>query len=121
MGPENQPDYVNAVVEIATELSANELLLQCQLIEKNQGRVKQRHWGERIIDLDILLYDDQIIDTENLVVPHPGIVERDFVYLPLLKINQAVYIPGKGLLTEIISSVAMTNKSYGCQFVGDIR
>ncbi|NOQ69471.1 MAG: 2-amino-4-hydroxy-6-hydroxymethyldihydropteridine diphosphokinase, partial [Gammaproteobacteria bacterium] len=56
MGPEDQPDYVNAVVEIETALDATALLKNCQLIEAQQGRIKKRHWGERCIDLDILLY-----------------------------------------------------------------
>ena len=83
MGPKDQPDYVNAAVVIETLLAATELLACCQLIEKQQGRIKKRLWGERCIDLDILLYADQQIATDELTVPHPGICKRDFVYLPL--------------------------------------
>ena len=79
MGPEDQPDYVNAVVEIETALDASELLKSCQLIEQQQGRIKKRHWGERCIDLDILLYVDLQILTDDLTLPHPGIWLRDFV------------------------------------------
>ena len=93
MGPKNQPDYVNAVVEIETVWPADELLKKCQSIEQHQGRVKNRHWGERSIDLDILLYADQQIKTDELSVPHPGIDSRDFVYMPLLKINPEVQVP----------------------------
>lgn len=120
MGPEDQPDYVNAVIELATGLTAKQLLAQCQLIEQQQGRVKTRHWGERNIDLDILLYAGQQIKETDLTVPHPGIGERDFVYLPLLSLNQDIIIPGQGLLSEIIGSEEKNTGEYGCQFVGKI-
>jgi 2-amino-4-hydroxy-6-hydroxymethyldihydropteridine diphosphokinase len=126
MGPEDQPDYLNAVVELETSLSAMELLSQCQNIEKQQGRVKNRVWGERTIDLDILLYGDQQIKTDRLVVPHPGICQRDFVYLPLLKLKPEIIIPGKGLLNVIIRSEKLAsgdvvNTDYSCQFAGNIE
>lgn len=126
MGPEDQPDYINAVVKLETTMSAVKLLKHCQLIEKLQGRVKKRHWGERTIDLDILLYMDQQIEAENLTVPHPGIWQRDFVYLPLLKLNSEIAIPGKGLLKTIVQleknqAVKTVNADYGCQFAGSIE
>jgi 2-amino-4-hydroxy-6-hydroxymethyldihydropteridine diphosphokinase len=121
MGPKDQPDYVNAVVEIETVWPADELLKKCQLIEQNQGRVKDRHWGERTIDLDILLYADQQIKTDELSVPHPGIDSRDFVYMPLLKINPEVQVPGKGLLKIIVESVSEKNADFACQFAGNIE
>lgn len=126
MGPEDQPDYVNAVVELETSLTATELLLQCQKIEQQQGRIKKRVWGERTIDLDILLYADQQITTDGLVVPHPGICQRDFVYLPLLKLKPEIIIPGKGLLHVIIRSEKLASEEvvdtdYGCRFAGNIE
>ena len=121
MGPKDQPDYVNAVVEIETVWSADELLKKCQLIEQSQGRVKNRHWGERTIDLDILLYADQQIQTDDLSVPHSGIDSRDFVYMPLLEINPEVQVPGKGLLKVIVESDREKNHDYACQFVGNIE
>jgi 2-amino-4-hydroxy-6-hydroxymethyldihydropteridine diphosphokinase len=126
MGPENQPDFVNAVVEIETTMEATELLKQCQLIEAQQGRIKLRHWGERTIDLDVLLYADQQIKTEDLTVPHPGICQRDFVYKPLLKLNPDVIIPGAGLLNAVIESVEehaseKYKTDYSCQFAGNIE
>ena len=121
MGPDDQPDYVNAVVEIETSLSAFELLDSCQQIEKQQGRIKKRHWGERTIDLDILLYAEQKIMTDNLTVPHPGICSRDFVYMPLLKINPELHIPGKGVLKNIVESAADTKSDFACQFAGIIE
>jgi len=121
MGPKDQPDYVNAVVEIETVWPADELLKKCQLIEQNQGRVKNRHWGERTIDLDILLYADQQIKTDELSVPHPGIDSRDFVYMPLLKINPEIQVHGKGLLKIIVESVRKKNADFACQFAGNIE
>jgi len=121
MGPEDQPDYVNAVVEIETALDATELLQNCQLIEQQQGRIKTRHWGERSIDLDILLYVDQQILTDDLILPHPGICQRDFVYIPLLKLNPEVEIPGKGMLNAIVESVIGVTSDFSCQFAGNIE
>ena len=102
MGPEDQPDYVNAVAEIVTAMTAIELLNHCPAIELQQGRTRSRHWGERSIDLDILLYADEQIETDELTVPHPGVCLRDFVYMPLLKLNPGVNVPGKGLLSDIV-------------------
>ena len=125
MGPEDQPDYVNAVVEIETSMAAAELLKHCQLIEKQQGRIKSRHWGERTIDLDILLYAETQIKTEVLTVPHPGICQRDFVFMPLLKLNPEIKVPGTGLLSDIVKTVEQPavekyKTDYSCQFAGDI-
>lgn len=82
-GPQDQPDFVNAVAKIETRLSASALLSVLQKIEREQGKVKKRHWGERVIDLDILLYGDATIDTSDLKIPHPEMIHRDFVLLPL--------------------------------------
>ena len=126
MGPEDQPDYVNAVVELQSTLDAEKLLEYCQLIEQQQGRIKHRHWGERTIDLDVLLYAGLTIETDDLTVPHPGICLRDFVYLPLLKLNAAVEIPAKGLLHDIVQpekeqALKTLNTDYGCEFAGNIE
>lgn len=126
MGPSDQPDYVNAVVKLATAMSAMELLEHCQLIEKQQGRVKKRHWGERTIDLDILLYAQVQIATDDLKIPHPGISQRDFVFMPLLKICPDLVVPGKGVLNAIVKKSVTTKakntqgSKVSCQFVGDI-
>ena len=125
MGPSDQPDYVNAVVELETTLSAAELLQHCQQIEQQQGRIKLRHWGERCIDLDILLYAEQQIQTPVLSIPHPGVCLRDFVFMPLLKLNPGIEIPGVGRLAEIAQSNESspdtgTGTDYNCRFTGDI-
>lgn len=127
MGPEDQPDYVNAVVEMETGLAAGELLKSCQLIETQQGRIKTRHWGERTIDLDILLYADLQLDSSDLTLPHPGIGLRDFVYKPLLKVNDQIEIPGIGSLKQIVKQLenkrpGKTDSASGfcCQYAGSI-
>ncbi len=83
LGPQDQPDYVNAVVTFKTDLNPFDLLAQLQAMEKAQGKVKKRHWGERIIDLDLLLVGDMVIHTHLLKLPHPGLLLRDFVVEPL--------------------------------------
>lgn len=89
MGPQNQPDFVNAVISIDTGLSAQGLLRALQQIEQDHGRVRTVKWGPRVIDLDILLYGDSVIDTPELTVPHPGMEARDFVMIPLNEVLQA--------------------------------
>lgn len=97
MGPQDQDDYINAVVEIETELEAEALLDILQQIEQQQGRIRTRHWGPRTLDLDILLYGNMEINTERLVIPHPGITERNFVLFPLVElVGDEFVIPGKG-------------------------
>jgi 2-amino-4-hydroxy-6-hydroxymethyldihydropteridine diphosphokinase len=102
MGPQDQPEYVNAVMAIETELSAIQLLRCLQDIENTQGRVrKDDRWGARTLDLDLLLYADQQIDTPDLIVPHYGMGERAFVLYPLYEIAPDIEIPGKGLVSDL--------------------
>ena len=84
MGPQDQPDYLNAVVELKTELEPLALLDKLQGIEHEAGRIRLRRWGERTLDLDLLLYGQQTIQHPRLTVPHVGLLERDFVLVPLL-------------------------------------
>lgn len=104
LGPSDQPDYVNAVARIGTSLAPDALLDVLQAIEQQQGRRRGRRWGERTLDLDLLLYDDRNIHTERLVVPHPGLATRRFVLQPLLDINPTLQLPDgtplQRLLTE---------------------
>ena len=103
MGPVDQPDYVNAVAGIDTLLSAGELLQAMRRIEDLQGRERQgEQWGPRILDLDLLLYGNSMIDTPDLMVPHPGMHERDFVIVPLAEIAGNLNIPGRGQLSVLI-------------------
>ncbi len=102
MGPQDQPDYINAVVEIDTTLFAHTLLDALQEIEQQQGRVKERHWGERTIDLDLLVYGNNILDDERLKVPHPGIAERAFVLYPLAEIAIDLNVPAIGSIEKLL-------------------
>lgn len=101
LGPIEQPDFVNAVLALTTELSARELLDELQAIENEMGRERKERWGPRVIDLDLLLYGDEVIREHDLVVPHPGIAERNFVLLPLREIAPDLDIPGLGKVADI--------------------
>jgi len=114
MGPQDQPDYINSVALIATELDEELLLDKLQEIENQHGRVRSRRWGERTLDLDILLFGDKIINTERLVVPHPGLADREFVLYPLQKINSTLMIPGIGKLTDLVEACP----SNGIEYLG---
>jgi 2-amino-4-hydroxy-6-hydroxymethyldihydropteridine diphosphokinase len=85
-GLKEQPKFINMAVEVQTGLGPEELLHLLKKIETETGRRPTIHWGPRVIDLDILLYDDLILKTPRLEIPHPGIVTRDFVLKPLAEI-----------------------------------
>ncbi len=91
-----QPDYVNGVAALETALPPLALLQRLQAIEREQGRERQVRWGPRTLDLDILLYGDEVMEHPLLVLPHPRIAERDFVLYPLADIAPERVIPGKG-------------------------
>ena len=99
MGPQDQPDYLNAAAELQTILEPLALLDELQRIENESGRVRLRHWGERTLDLDLLLYGTHSIDHPRLTVPHVGILERDFVLVPLLDLNPNLSINGQAIAT----------------------
>ena len=108
-GPPEQPDYANAVAGLLTQLSPRELLAGLQSIEAAQGRPKERQrWGPRIIDLDVLVYGRERLQDPDLTVPHPGIVERNFVLYPLADIAPDLEIPGLGRVTELKGRVTST-------------
>ncbi|MFJ7978554.1 2-amino-4-hydroxy-6-hydroxymethyldihydropteridine diphosphokinase [Peribacillus sp. JNUCC 23] len=89
----DQPQFLNAVILVNTGLSAVELLNVCQEIERKLGRKREIRWGPRTLDLDILLYNHENIETERLSVPHPRMVGRAFVLVPLLEINPTIMLP----------------------------
>ncbi|MBB1312157.1 2-amino-4-hydroxy-6-hydroxymethyldihydropteridine diphosphokinase [Aliivibrio sp. SR45-2] len=106
MGPQDQPDYINAVVEIETALSPLALLDLTQKIELERGRVrKDERWGPRTLDLDIILFGDQTIDNERLTVPHYGMREREFVLYPLAEINNDLILPDGSTLSQLLATV----------------
>ena len=107
MGPQDQPDYVNAVAAIDTTLTAEQLLDALQQIEQQQGRKrKAERWGPRTLDLDILLYGNQVIATERLTVPHYGLRVREFVLYPLYEIAPQLNLPDGTVLSSLLAQVS---------------
>lgn len=95
MGPQDQPHYYNAVAQLETVLEPLPLLDQLQAFEQEAGRVRLRRWGERTLDLDLLIYGQQSIQHERLNVPHIGLLERDFVVIPLLDLDASLSVNGQ--------------------------
>lgn len=92
-GVTDQPGFVNAVCQVATKLPPLELLSLLLSIEQEMGRVRLRRWGERNIDLDLLLYEDAVLESEELTLPHPDMQNRGFVLLPLAELAPEVVHP----------------------------
>ena len=106
LGPQDQPDYLNAVVALDTDLSAENLLDHTQKIELEQGRVrKDERWGPRTLDLDILLFGDEIINTERLTVPHYDMKNRQFMLYPLAEIAPELRFPSGESLQTVIAQL----------------
>lgn len=109
MGPQDQPHYLNAVVQLDTTLAPLALLDQLQRFELEAGRMRLRHWGERSLDLDLLMYGQQQIENERLTVPHVGILVRDFVLLPLLDLDPHLQLNGHALKDiELVQQASLT-------------
>jgi len=108
MGPQDQPDYVNAVALLHTRMEPEALLNELQRIELEQGRQrKNERWGPRTLDLDILLFANKTINTERLTVPHYGLCEREFVVYPLLEIAPHLELPDGKALCDISKQVPL--------------
>ena len=103
-GPE-QPKYLNAIAIAETELDPRELLIILLEIENRLGRKREVHWGPRTIDLDLIVFGDEVIDSEVLVLPHPRAHERKFVLEPWLEIDPDAYIPGIGEIESILQRI----------------
>ena len=107
MGPQDQPDYMNAVLAIETQLSPLALLDELQDIENKAGRVrKENRWGARVLDLDILMYDQQAIENDRLTVPHYGMHEREFVLMPLAEIAPDLVMPDGKKVAQLARDIA---------------
>lgn len=106
MGPQDQPDFVNAVVALVTQLDPLELLGQLQATEAWHGRDRSAgRWGPRTLDLDLLAVSDIVIDADRLVLPHPGIAARNFVLLPWRDIAPWYHVPGLGPVWQLAAAV----------------
>ena len=107
-GLQEQPDFINAAALLETRLPARELLDELLQIERSHGRDRdaETRWGPRMLDLDLLLYGDEVIDEPGLKVPHPHLHERAFVLLPLREIAPDAVIPGNGRVREAAAAMA---------------
>ena len=108
-GVTDQPQFLNGVCEVRTSLAPLALLHTLLEIEQEMGRVRLRHWGERNIDLDLLLYEDVVMDTPELILPHPDMQNRDFVLLPLAEIAPELLHP---ILQKTISELVISLSAH---------
>jgi 2-amino-4-hydroxy-6-hydroxymethyldihydropteridine diphosphokinase len=111
-GPVEQPDFVNAVVALLTQTGAHGLLRQMHEIEREHGREREGdRWGPRTLDLDLLAYAGQVIEDGDLIVPHPGIAERNFVLLPWREIAPNYRVPGLAEVAVLAANVSASEPS----------
>lgn len=108
MGPQNQPDFINTVVAVRTTLTAHALLEQLQQIEQRMGRIRHEHWGSRVIDLDLLLYENETYQDAVLTLPHPGVYTRLFFIQPLHFLAPYLHLPDGRELTLLLNQVSQT-------------
>ncbi|CAB4688080.1 MAG: 2-amino-4-hydroxy-6-hydroxymethyldihydropteridine diphosphokinase [Actinobacteria bacterium] len=105
-GVTDQPHFLNAVAEVPTTASPGIFLLQLLKVERDLGRIRDgNRWGPRLIDLDLLLYGNEIIDDEDLHVPHPHLHERTFVLQPLAELAPDLIVPGRGPVAELLRRI----------------
>lgn len=107
VGPQDQPDFINAVAALDTSLEPHALLDALQSLEQKHQRVRERHWGPRTLDLDLLLFGEQIINTERLTVPHAYLRERAFVLWPLSEIVPQLVLPDGTALSQLLVACPM--------------
>ena len=106
VGYTNQACFLNAVIKISTSLKPEELLQTCLFIESQLGRKREIRWGPRTLDLDILLYNQENIETESLIVPHPRMQERAFVIIPLMELDPNIKLPNvNAALDDILNQI----------------
>jgi 2-amino-4-hydroxy-6-hydroxymethyldihydropteridine diphosphokinase len=107
LGPQAQPDFINSVIEIRTNLEPLKLLHELQNLERLHNRKKTKRWGPRSMDIDILIYNNIIMNTDKLVIPHPGLEYRDFVLMPLYEITSYRFeIPKYGKIITLIKNLS---------------
>lgn len=105
IGPAGQPDFVNAVAALETDLPPRDLLAACLRIEHAMGRARSFQDAPRTLDLDLLLYDDRVVDAPGLAIPHPRMHSRAFVLAPLVEIAPDVAIPGHGRAADLLRAI----------------
>lgn len=113
LGPQDQPDYLNAAVALETTLTPEELLTHTQRIELEQGRVrKDERWGPRTLDLDIMLFGSQILNTPQLTVPHYDMKNRAFMLVPLLEIAPDSVFPDGQSVAAVLETLSRAGITY---------
>ena len=107
VGYTEQDCFLNAVFKVQTNLEPEELLKTCMEIERELGRKREKRWGPRTLDLDILLYNHENIETENLSIPHPRMHERSFVMIPLMEIAPEISLPNMDIsLSDLLNKIS---------------
>ncbi len=102
---EDAPRYLNAVAVLQTRLAPAELLASLHRIEARHGRVRRERWGDRTLDLDLIVYGDETIRRDDLVVPHPRAHEREFVLAPWAQVDPDAEIPGRGRVADLLEGL----------------
>jgi len=105
VGVTDQPQFLNGVAALETELAPRELLDVLLSVERRLGRERRERWGPRTIDLDLLLYGDEVIDEDGLTVPHPRLGERRFVLEPLADLAPKLVVPGLGGVEDLLAEL----------------
>jgi 2-amino-4-hydroxy-6-hydroxymethyldihydropteridine diphosphokinase len=105
VGYTDQPDFINAAAELETALGPRELLKICMETEKKLGRVRTIRWGPRVIDIDILWYNGLTVDEEDLQIPHPRMLEREFVIRPLADIAPDMQLANGKTVSEVLQEI----------------
>jgi 2-amino-4-hydroxy-6-hydroxymethyldihydropteridine diphosphokinase len=105
VGGPPQPDYLNAVLILETQLEPLELLKVCQAIEKIFGRTREVHWGPRTLDIDLITCSDLVMESDSLTLPHPRASERHFVLAPWYEIDNDAYLPGHGAVADLLAKL----------------
>ncbi len=107
-GPQDQPDYINAVAGVMTQLDPQQFLAALQGLERTHGRQRgAERWGPRTLDLDLLVYSGRTVSDAKLIVPHPRIAERNFVLLPLVEIAPHLMVPGLTSALQLAAAVSL--------------
>ena len=105
VGGPPQPDYLNAVLILETQLEPLELLKVCQAIEKIFGRTREVHWGPRTLDIDLITCSDLVMESDSLTLPHPRASERHFVLAPWYEIDNDAHLPGHGSVADLLAKL----------------
>ena len=101
-----QPSYLNAVVQVETSLKPKALLAALNEIENEFGRIRLKRWAPRTLDIDIITFGHELIETKSLIVPHPRAFERSFVLVPWLEVDPEAVLPGRGKVSELVAELS---------------